>query len=87
MTPEQLHSIHANAESALRELVDLLNHTPHLATEIKPLMQASDILAEFQALAEEKPEMAEQLLRMSLATTVNYHTTVEIGRQLSRGQE
>ena len=84
MTREQLQTIHDSAQSALRELVDLLNHTPHLATEIKPLMQASDILAAFQELTDNKREMAEQLLRMALATTVNYHTTIEIRQQMER---
>ena len=86
MTPEQLKSLHQNAESTLRELMDILNHTPHLAAEIKPLMQSPDVLTAFQSLADDKPELAEQLFRLTLATTVNYHTSVEIGRQLAKGQ-
>jgi hypothetical protein len=86
MTPEQLKTLHQSAESTLRELIDILNHTPHLAEELKPLMTAPDVLAEFQSLADEKPELAEQLFRLTLATTVNYHTSVEIGRQLAKGE-
>jgi hypothetical protein len=66
--------------------MDIRNHTPHLADQIKPLMTAPDLLAAFQSLADEKPELAEQLFRLTLATTVNYHTSVEIGRQLAKGE-
>jgi hypothetical protein len=86
MTPEQLKTLHQSAESTLRELMDILNHTPHLVEELKPLMTAPDVLAAFQSLADEKPELAEQLFRLTLATTVNYHTSVEIGRQLAKGE-
>jgi hypothetical protein len=63
-----------------------LNHTIHLAEEIKPLMTSTDVLAAFQSLADEKPELTEQLFRLTLATTVNYDTSVEIGRQLAKGE-
>ena len=86
MTPEQLQTLRQNAESTLRELMGILNHTPHLAAEIKPLTTSPDILAAFQLLADENPDLAEQLLRLTLATTVNYHSSVEIGRQLAKGE-
>ena len=87
MTPEQLQTLQQNAESTLSELMDILNHAPHLATEIKPLTTSTDVLAAFQTLADEQPELAEQLLRLTLATTVNYHTSVEIDRQLAKGDD
>ena len=34
MTPEQLQAIQKKAEATLNELVDVINHTPHLAAEI-----------------------------------------------------
>ena len=86
MTPEQLQTLYLNAQSTLNELMDILNHTPHLAEEINPLMQSPAILDAFQSLADEKPELAEQLFRLALATTVHYHTSVEIGRQLANGE-
>ena len=61
--------------------MDILNHTPHLAAEIKPLITSDDFLPAVQRLIESKPEIAEQLLRLSLATLVNYHTTIEISKQ------
>ena len=61
--------------------MDILNHTPHLAAEIKPLIMSDDFLPSVQRLIESKPEIAEQLLRLSLATLVNYHTTIEISKQ------
>ena len=85
MTPEQLKKIHQQAESTLRELMALLNATPHLKVEIKPLMLAAEILPTFQALADENPVVAEQLLRLSLATLVNYHTLAEVAAQLAMG--
>jgi hypothetical protein len=48
---------------------------------------APDVLEVFPSLADEKPELAEQLFRLTLATTVNYHTSVEIGRQLAKGEK
>lgn len=86
MTQEQLEAIRKNAESTLQELVDMLNHTPDLAIQIKPLMQSPNVVAAFHSLASDKPELAEQLLRMALATTVNYHTTVEISRQMAKDE-
>jgi hypothetical protein len=83
MTPKQLQFLHRNADSTLRELMDILNDTPHMAEKIKPLMTATDVLAAFQSLPDEKPELAEQLFRLTLATTVNYHTSVEIARRLA----
>ena len=85
MTPEELQAIKDQAETTLGELVDMLNHTPHLAAEIKPLMQSTEILDTFRELADSKPELAEQILRLCLATTVNYHTSIEIARQLAKG--
>lgn len=84
MTPEQLHAIKQKADSALTELVDLINHTPHLAAEIGPLMKSADILMDFQAMMADKPDVAEQLLRLALATTVNYNTSVETSQQLAK---
>lgn len=83
MTKAELELLQEKAEATLRELMNLLNQTPHLAAEISTLMQSPDILAVFQGLMKDKPEVSEQLLRMSLATTVNYHSTVEIGQQLA----
>lgn len=84
VTPEQIEAIRRKAESALTELIGIINHTPHLAAEIQPLIQSPQILAEFEQLTADKPDVAEQLLRLSLAMTVNYHTVVETGKQLGR---
>lgn len=84
MTPEALKLLQGKAEATLSELMDLLNQTPHIAAEISSLMQSPDILTATQKLMKDKPDVAEQLLRMSLATTVNYHSTIEIGEQLAK---
>ena len=87
MTPAELKLLQGKAEATLRELMYLLSHTPHLAAEIATLMQSPDVLAAFQKLMKGKADVAEQLLRMSLATTVNYHSTIEIGQQLAKGED
>jgi hypothetical protein len=79
---QNLRIIRATADTTLQELMHHLNHAPHLTSEIKPLVLASDILQQFQTLADRSPETAEQLLRISLATLVNYNTTVETTQQL-----
>ena len=84
MNVEQLQAVRKQAEVSLAELVDLLNHAPGLASQIRPLIQANDILTSFQLLADSNAELAEQLLRMALATTVNYHTLVETAQQIAR---
>lgn len=83
MNPEQLRKINADAESTLGELMEILNHTPGLATEVKPLIQSEKILSVFQTLSADKPDIAEQLLRLALATTVNYNTLTETTKQLA----
>lgn len=86
-TQAELKLLHRKAESSLRELINLLNHHPTLAGEITALMQAPDIVTSFQGLLKDKPEVGEQLLRMALATTVNYHTAVEIGQRLESSED
>jgi len=83
-TQQQLSSIRAKADASLKELMHHLNHAPQLVAEIKPLVLANDILAEFQSLSERNPELAEQVMRMSLATLVNYNTSVETSAQLQQ---
>ena len=87
MTPDQLNALKENAQDNLNELISLLNHAPGLAQEIKPLVQSPDILAEFRARIESAPDVAEQLLRIALATLVNYHTMVEISHRLKHLDE
>lgn len=86
MKPTELKRLQEKAEATLRELMNLLNQTPEVAAEISAVMQSPNILATFQKLTEGRPEIAEQLLRMSLATTVNYHSTVEIRQQLANSK-
>lgn len=83
MTDQHLQHIRQDAESNLHGLMDILNHAPHLAEQIKPLVTAHDFLPAVKRLIESKPDIAEQLLRLSLATLVNYHTTIEIGKRTS----
>lgn len=84
MTPEQLQKLNQDAQSTLNELMNILNHTPKLASAIMPLTQSQDILGDFQVLSRDEPDIAEQLLRLTLATTVNYHTTIETKSQLAK---
>jgi hypothetical protein len=86
MTLEHLNALHQKTESTLHELMDILKHTPYLAGNIKPLMAAPDVLAAIQLPAVEESELAERWFRLTLATTMNYHTLVEIGRQLAKGE-
>ena len=86
MTPEQLQAIQKKAEATLNELVDVINHTPHLAAEIGPLMMSPEILSDFHTMMTDRPELAEQLFRLTLATTLNYHTSVETAKQLTQAE-
>ena len=82
MNREQLVVLKQNAESTLSELVDILNHSPHLSGLVKPLIHSTEILNDFQALANDNPETAEQLLRIAMAFMVNHHTVAEISSKL-----
>ncbi len=41
MTPEQLQTLHQNAESTLQELMDILNHTPLLTAITRGLLNGN----------------------------------------------
>lgn len=84
---EQLQALNAVADKTLRDLMHLLNHNSHLAVEIKQLAQSTDILKSFRLLAEAESETAEQVLRLALATTVNFNTLSETADQLAAAKK
>jgi len=62
--------------------MNAVNNVSQLSDEAMTLVQSAAILDTFQQLANDKPTIAEQLLRTALATMLNYHTKVETGKQL-----
>lgn len=80
---DELERLKHDADATLAELMKLLNSAPQLVDEFKPLMIARDPVQEFTALVLQKPKVAEQILQMSLATLVNYHTSTKIAAELA----
>lgn len=72
---EQPEHLKQHADATLAELMQLLDRSPLLVEELKPLLISDDPVQEFTILMRDKPVEAEQILRLSLATLVNYHTS------------
>jgi len=81
-TREELQHVKDAAETTLRNLMDLLHRSPELATEIRALVSGSDQVQDYTVLAMQNPELAQQILRISLATLANSFIADEIRRKL-----
>ena len=76
------------AKNALALLPDHVEREPAIQAALEQLMQAGpNVLARFQQMAEEQPEVATRILLSSASALVNLHVVDSVSAELKRRAE
>jgi hypothetical protein len=85
MKTEELNEYIVGAQTTLSGLMQLVDDEPEIRLGLQGLLKAGpSIMTTFQRMAEEKPEIANQVLVSSVSALVNMHVVREITEELKK---